>query len=96
MTALFESILRCGALWIPWILSNFRAEGSYNKIVKNLLNGRNPCKTLFKRLHGLMVTTMFLYWSKIHDGILVPPDLARLRIRPSPARSVSASQQHDR
>ena len=71
MTALFESILRCGALWI---LSNFRAEGSYNKIVKNLLNGRNPCKTLFKRLHGLMVTTMFLYWSKIRDGVLVPPD----------------------
>ena len=43
MTALFESILRCGALWIPWILSNFRAEGSYNKVVKNQLNGRNPC-----------------------------------------------------
>ena len=67
--------------------SNFRAEGSYNKVVKNLLNGRKPCKTLFKRLHELMMITMFLYWSKIRDGILVPPDPARLRIRSSPAPS---------
>ena len=65
LTAIAESILRCGCLVA---VSSFPSEGSYHYVIDNMLSGRSPQKTVFDRIHLLMVSNMFLFWSRAAES----------------------------
>lgn len=62
MASLFHSLLFGGPLSY---FCNFGAEGSYRFVTANYLAGRNPCSTLFHRLHALMTCRLFLFWKDL-------------------------------
>ena len=62
MASLFQSLLFGGPLSY---YCNFGTEGSYRFVTANYLSGRNPCSTLFQRLHVLMTCRLFLFWKDL-------------------------------
>lgn len=65
--SLFDSLIKVGPLWN---VASFKAEGSYHFVVVNYNPGRSPYKTLFDRLHVMMVAKMGLYWNSIKEDVV--------------------------